>query len=58
LKAGVEVVICHLELVETGLDLQAFPTLYFYEIGYLFLAYAMPGQPKVVAHRAEIPGAG
>ena len=34
LKAGAEVVICHPKLVETGLDLLAFPTLYFYEIGY------------------------
>jgi hypothetical protein len=31
LKAGVQVVICHPKLVETGLDLLAFPTLYFYE---------------------------
>ena len=30
LKAGVQVVICHPKLVETGLDLLAFPTLYFY----------------------------
>ncbi|HEV2327107.1 MAG TPA: DEAD/DEAH box helicase [Terracidiphilus sp.] len=34
LKGGVEVVICHPKLVETGLDLLAFPTLYFYETGY------------------------
>jgi hypothetical protein len=34
LKEGVEVVICHPRLVETGLDLLAFPTLYFYETGY------------------------
>jgi hypothetical protein len=34
LKAGVEVVICHPKLVETGLDLLAFPSLYFYETGY------------------------
>ena len=34
LRAGVEVVICHPRLVETGLDLLAFPTLYFYETGY------------------------
>ena len=34
LKAGIEVVICHPKLVETGLDLLAFPTLYFYETGY------------------------
>jgi hypothetical protein len=34
LKAGVEVEFCHPKLVETGLDLLAFPTLYFYETGY------------------------
>ncbi|HEX4170672.1 MAG TPA: helicase-related protein [Bryobacteraceae bacterium] len=34
LKQGVEVVVCHPKLVETGLDLLAFPTLYFYETGY------------------------
>jgi hypothetical protein len=34
LKEGVEVVVCHPKLVETGLDLLAFPTLYFYETGY------------------------
>ena len=34
LKAGIKVVICHPKLVETGLDLLAFPTLYFYETGY------------------------
>jgi hypothetical protein len=34
LKAGVEVVLCHPKLAETGLDLLAFPTLYFYETGY------------------------
>ena len=34
LKAGVEGVICHPKLVETELDLLAFPTLYFYETGY------------------------
>jgi hypothetical protein len=33
LKAGVEVMICHPKLVETGLDLLAFPTVYFYETG-------------------------
>lgn len=33
-RGGVEVVICHPRLVETGLDLLAFPTLYFYETGY------------------------
>jgi hypothetical protein len=34
LEAGVEVVVCHPKIVETGLDLLAFPTLYFYETGY------------------------
>ncbi|HEX3470428.1 MAG TPA: hypothetical protein VHT28_04515 [Silvibacterium sp.] len=34
LKEGVHVVICHPKLVETGLDLLAFPTRYFYETGY------------------------
>ena len=34
LKDGAEVVVCHPKLVETGLDLLAFPTLYFYETGY------------------------
>ncbi|MGB0121848.1 MAG: hypothetical protein WBP63_00335, partial [Silvibacterium sp.] len=34
LKEGVEVVICHPKLVETGLDLLWFPTIYFYETGY------------------------
>ena len=53
LKAGVEVVICHPKLVETGLDLLAFPTLYFYETGYS-LHNAAPGQPTIVAHRSEV----
>jgi SNF2 family DNA or RNA helicase len=34
LKEGVEVVICHPKLVETGLDLLWFPTIYFYQTGY------------------------
>ncbi len=34
LKEGVEVVVCHPKLVETGLDLLCFPTIYFYETGY------------------------
>jgi hypothetical protein len=34
IKEGVEVVICHPRLVETGLDLLWFPTIYFYETGY------------------------
>lgn len=34
LKEGVEVVIAHPKLVETGLDLLEFPSIYFYETGY------------------------
>jgi hypothetical protein len=34
LKQGVEVVIAHPKLVETGLDLLALPTLYFVQTGY------------------------
>jgi SNF2 family DNA or RNA helicase len=33
-KEGVQVVICHPKLVETGLDLLEFPTIIFYESGY------------------------
>jgi hypothetical protein len=34
LREGVQVCICHPKLVETGLDLLDFPTIYFYETGY------------------------
>lgn len=34
IKEGVDVVICHPKLVETGLDLLWFPTIYFYQTGY------------------------
>jgi hypothetical protein len=34
LRAGVQVVICHPKLVQTGLDLIEFPTILFYETGY------------------------
>ena len=34
LQQGVDVVICHPRLVETGLDLLWFPTIYFYQTGY------------------------
>jgi len=34
LRAGVQVVICHPRLVQTGLDLWAFPDIFFYETGY------------------------
>jgi hypothetical protein len=34
LKQGIQVVICHPKLVETGLDLLEFPTIIFYESGY------------------------
>lgn len=33
-KEGVQVCICHPKLVETGLDLLEYPTIYFYETGY------------------------
>src|SRR6267154_351099 len=34
LRAGVQAVICHPKLVQTGLDLIDFPTILFYESGY------------------------
>jgi hypothetical protein len=34
LQAGVQVVICHPRLVQTGLDLWSFPDIFFYETGY------------------------
>jgi len=34
LREGADVVLCHPRLVQTGLDLPAFPTIYFYETGY------------------------
>jgi hypothetical protein len=34
LRSGVQVVICHPRLVQTGLDLWAFPDIFFYETGY------------------------
>jgi superfamily II DNA or RNA helicase len=34
LRAGVQAVICHPRLVQTGLDLIEFPTILFYETGY------------------------
>jgi hypothetical protein len=34
LRAGVQTVICHPRLVQTGLDLIEFPTILFYETGY------------------------
>ena len=34
LRHGVDVVICHPKIVETGLDLLDFPTILFYETGY------------------------
>ncbi len=33
-KEGVQVCICHPKLVETGLDLLEYPTIYFYQTGY------------------------
>jgi hypothetical protein len=34
LRSGVQAVICHPKLVQTGLDLIEFPTILFYETGY------------------------
>ena len=34
LRAGIQTVICHPKLVQTGLDLIEFPTILFYEAGY------------------------
>ncbi|HEV2618139.1 MAG TPA: helicase-related protein [Candidatus Acidoferrales bacterium] len=34
LRSGIEAVICHPKLVQTGLDLIDFPTILFYETGY------------------------
>lgn len=34
IKEGAEVVLCHPKLVETGLDLLWFPSIYFYQTGY------------------------
>jgi hypothetical protein len=34
LRAGVQVVIAHPRLVQTGLDLWSFPDIFFYETGY------------------------
>jgi len=34
IRAGVQAVICHPKLVQTGLDLIEFPTILFYETGY------------------------
>jgi hypothetical protein len=33
LASGVEVVVCHPKIVQTGLDLLPFPKLYFYQTG-------------------------
>ena len=52
LKAGVEVVICH-PAGRDGIDLLAFPTLYFLR-DRAFAVYLAPCKPKIVAHRAEI----
>jgi len=34
LRAGVQAVVCHPKLVQTGLDLIEFPTILFYQTGY------------------------
>jgi hypothetical protein len=57
LKDGVEVVVCHPKLVETGLDLLAFPTLYFLQ-DRVFAPHAATGLAPIVAHRTEASGEG
>ena len=52
IKEGVQVVISHPKLVETGLDLLDFPTIIFYESGYS-LHTSAAGQPAFVAHRPD-----
>ena len=55
LRRGIDVVICHPKLVETGLDLLEFPAILFHETGYS-LHTSAAGQPALVAHRAEASG--
>ena len=51
-KQGIDVLICHPRLVQTGLDLIDFPTICWYETDYFGLRHAA-GVPSVVAHRAD-----
>ena len=44
LKRGIDVVICHPKLVETGLDLLEFPTILFHETGYSLLTLRQASQ--------------
>ena len=55
LKEGVQVVVCHPKLVETGLDLLDFPTLYFYETGYCLFTLL---DRQVVGHGASVRSTG
>jgi len=48
LSQGMDVVICHPRLVETGLDLLSFPTIYFYETGYSTYTLRRIGQRRDV----------
>ena len=54
---GLDVMICHPRLVQTGLDLIDFPTLVLVRDRLLGIRHAA-GFPPVVAHRADPPGQG
>ena len=56
-KEGIDVMICHPRLVQTGLDLIDFPTLCWFETDYSRVRHAA-GVTAVVAHRADPPGEG
>ena len=56
-KQGIDVLICHPRLVQTGLDLIDFPTLAWFETDYS--VYTIPaGVAALLAHRAETSGEG
>ena len=56
-KEGIDVLICHPRLVQTGLDLIDFPTICWDETDYSGLRRPA-GVAAVVAHRADPPGEG
>ena len=56
-QRGIDVLICHPRLVQTGLDLIEFPTICLVRDGLLRLHDAA-GLPPLVAHRPEPTGAG
>ena len=56
LRNGMQVCICHPKLVQTGLDLLAFPTIFFVQTRLLDLHLAA-GEPAKLADRPEGTGA-